>query len=99
VTPQELGEVYPLSQYEIATPFDTETIEYTAKQVSTYIANTNYMGVVLLEDFEVWKGKIVRVCKKACVKKNVYFKALSVENPWNKNALDDFAIIVKKMFL
>jgi len=99
VIPQELGEVYPLSQYEIATPFDVESIEYTMKQVSNYIANTNYMGVVLLEDFEVWKGKIVRVCKKACAKKKVYFKALSVENPWNKNALDDFAIIVEKMFL
>jgi 7-cyano-7-deazaguanine tRNA-ribosyltransferase len=98
VTPQELGEVYPLSQYEIATPFDVESIEYTMKQVSNYIANTNYMGVVLLEDFEVWKGKIARACKKACAKKNVYFKDLSVENPWNKNTLDDFAIIVEKCF-
>ncbi len=99
VTPQELDEVYPLSQYEITTPFDAETIEYTAKQVSNYIANTNYRGIVLLEDFETWKGKIARACKKACEKKKVYFKALSVENPWNKNALDDLAIIVEKLFL
>jgi 7-cyano-7-deazaguanine tRNA-ribosyltransferase len=99
VTPQELDEVYPLSQYEIATPFDAETIEYTAKQVSNYIANTNYRGVVLLEDLETWKGKIARACKKACDKKKVYFKALSVENPWNKNALDDLAIMVEKLFL
>ncbi len=99
VVPQELDEVYPLSQYEIAAPFDAETIEYTAKQVSSYIANTNYSGVVLLEDFETWKGKIARTCKKACTKKKVYFKAMSVENPWNKTALEDLAIILEKLFI
>jgi predicted RNA-binding protein len=99
VTPQELDEVYPLSQYEIATPFDAETIEHTAKQVSNYIANTNYKGVVLLEDSETWKEKIARACKKACEKKKVYFKALSVENPWKKNVLNGLAMMVQELFL
>jgi 7-cyano-7-deazaguanine tRNA-ribosyltransferase len=99
VTPQELDEVYPLSQYEIAAPFDAETIEYTAKQVSNYIVNTNYRGVVLLEDLETWKGKVARACKKACEKKKAYFKALSVEDVWNENALDNLAMMIHELFL
>jgi len=99
VTPQELDEVYPLSQYEIATPFDAETIEYTAKQVSDYIINTNYRGVVLLEDFETWKGKVAEACKKACEKKKAYFKALSVEDIWSKNALDNLAMMIHELLL
>jgi len=89
VTPQELDEVYPLSQYEIATPLDDETTEYTAKQVSDYIAAANYKGVVLLQEVEMWKGRIAAACRRACKKKKVSLTALSVKKPWNKRALND----------
>ncbi len=91
VTPQELDEVYPLSQYEIAIPFDDETTEYTAKQVSNYIETTNYKKVILLQDVKIWKGKIATACRRACKKKKISFTVLSVEKPWNKRTLNDLA--------
>jgi 7-cyano-7-deazaguanine tRNA-ribosyltransferase len=95
VTPQELDEVFPLSQYEIATPLDDETTEYTAKQVSNYIATTDYKGVVLLQDVKMWKGKIATACRRACKKKKISLTVLSVEKPWNKRALNDLATAIQ----
>lgn len=89
VIPQEIDEVYPLSQYEIAVPFDNETIEYTAKQVSNYIEATEYEKVVLLQDVKMWKGKIGTACRQACMKKGILFVALSWGEPQNKTALGD----------
>jgi len=97
VTPQELDEVFPLSQYEIATPLDDETTEYTAKQVSNYIATTDYKGVVLLQDVKMWKGKIATACRRACKKKKISLTVLSVEKPWNKRALNDLATAIENM--
>lgn len=95
VTPQELDEVFPLSQYEIATPLDDETTEYTAKQVSNYIATTDYKRVVLLQDVKMWKGKIATACRRACKKKKISLTVLSVEKPWNKRALNDLATAIQ----
>jgi len=99
VTPQELDEVYPLSQYEIATPLDDEMIEYVAKQVSDYIATINYKGVVLLQDIKVWKRKIATACKRACNKKKVFLTVLSVEEPWNERVLEDLVTAIQEALL
>ncbi len=69
VIPTELDQIYPLSQYEIATPFDIETINYVAKQVANYITTMDYEQIILLQDVETWKGKITTACKEACDKK------------------------------
>jgi len=81
VTPQELDEVYPLSQYEIATPLDDETTRYTARQVSNYIETTNYKRVVLVQDVKIWKGRIATACRRACKQKKISLTVLSVEKP------------------
>jgi 7-cyano-7-deazaguanine tRNA-ribosyltransferase len=97
VTPQELDEVYPLSQHEITVPFDDETTEYTAKQVSNYIETTNYKSVVLLQDAKVWNGKMATACRRACKKKKSYLAVLSVEKPWNKRTLNDLATAIQNV--
>ncbi|MDH5376229.1 MAG: tRNA guanosine(15) transglycosylase TgtA [Candidatus Bathyarchaeota archaeon] len=97
VTPQELDEVYPLSQYEIATPLDDETTDYTAKQVSDYIAAANYKGVVLLQEVETWKGRIAATCRRVCKKKKISLTVLSVKKPWNKRVLNDLATAVENV--
>ena len=71
IIPMELDEVYPLSQYEIATPFDAETITYVAKQVVNYIETTSYEKVILLQETGNWKGKIVAACRRICKKKKI----------------------------
>jgi 7-cyano-7-deazaguanine tRNA-ribosyltransferase len=84
VIPTELDDVYPLSQNEIASPFDAETVMYVAKQAANYIENTNYDRVILLRNPKVWRGKIVASCRRACRKKKIPFTTLRETDPWAK---------------
>ncbi|MFQ6086669.1 MAG: tRNA guanosine(15) transglycosylase TgtA [Candidatus Bathyarchaeia archaeon] len=86
VVPAEIDEVYPLSQHEATIPFDAETIDYVAELVENYIVKANYDRVVLLENSEVWKGKIAAVCRKACRKRGLPLTMLKTRYPWSKNA-------------
>jgi len=71
VIPNELDEVYPLSQHEVAMPLDAETIEYVAKQIENYINSSNYRKVVLCQDAEKWGTKILVTCRRVCQKKKI----------------------------
>jgi 7-cyano-7-deazaguanine tRNA-ribosyltransferase len=88
VVPAEIDEVYPLSQHETTVPFDAETIDYVAEQVENYIVKTNYDGVILLENSEVWKGKMAAACKKACRKRKLPLTILKTRQPWSRKALN-----------
>jgi len=79
VIPIELDEVYPLSQHEIATPLDAETVDYIAKQVENYILSTDYRKVVLCQDNENWGRKILSACRKACQRNKVPLIVLKVK--------------------
>lgn len=96
IIPIELGEVYPLSQYEIAVPFDAETLTYVARQVANYIETMNYEKVILLQDAETWKGKISVACRRACKKRRIPFTALRREKPWDDTALNDLVTIIQR---
>ncbi len=88
VVPKELNEVYPLSQYQIAIPFDDETITYTAKQVANYIIANSYTVVIILQDIDTWKGKILIACRQACEKKAISLLTVQGETPWDKKSLN-----------
>jgi len=96
VVPTELDEVYPLSQHEIATPLDAETINYTARQVASYIASTNYRQIILLQDLETWKGKMATACRQACRKKVIPLTVLRTKKPWNESALNSLVTAIQK---
>ncbi|MCD6445534.1 tRNA guanosine(15) transglycosylase TgtA [Candidatus Bathyarchaeota archaeon] len=80
VIPTELDEVYPLSQYEITVPPDEETRDYVARQVIEYINRTNYKRVIFIHDEENWGAKVFNACKKACLKKEISFSHLKLED-------------------
>jgi len=96
VVPTEIDEVYPLSQYEAAFPFDVETTEYVAKQVENYITKTSYERIILLENSEAWKGKIATACKRACRKRKLPLTILKTKQPWNKKALDKLLTAIQE---
>lgn len=96
VIPTELDDVYPLSQNEIVSPFDAETVMYVAKQVAKYIKNTSYERVILLRDPNVWMGKIVAACRRACKKKQVPFTTLRERDPWAKNTIEHLAAVMRE---
>ena len=96
VIPTELDDVYPLSQNEIASPFDAETLSYVANQVADYIKNTDYRRVIMLREPKVWRGKILAACKRACIKKQIPFTALHERDPWAKSAAEHLAEVIKE---
>jgi len=95
IIPIELGEVYPLSQHEAATPFDAETLTYVAGQVAKYIETTSYERIILLQDTETWKGKIATACRRTCKKKKIPLRVLRWKKPWNKTALNDLTTAIQ----
>jgi 7-cyano-7-deazaguanine tRNA-ribosyltransferase len=96
VVPTELDDIYPLSQNEIASPFDAETVMYVAKQAANYIENTNYDHVILLQDPNAWRGKIAAACRRACKKKKVSFTTLRERDPWAKTTIEHLAAVIKE---
>lgn len=96
VVPIELDEVYPLSQYEIAIPPDTETMNYTARQVANYIASTNYKEIILIQDAETWKKTIATACRRACRKKTIPLTLFLMKKLWNENTLDTIMTAIQK---
>ena len=95
VIPTELNEVYPLSQYEVATPLDAETVTYISKQVADYIAAMNYKKVILLKDAEAWERKIAIACRQACKKGGIPLMVVKARKPWGKGALSSLTITLK----
>jgi len=79
VIPIELDEVYPLSQHETALPPDKETVEYVANQLANYIDRMNYEAVIFLHDSENCNKTVLRICRKACLAKNVKFKYFNIK--------------------
>ena len=96
IVPVELDEVYPLSQYEVATPPNIETINYTVKQVANYVTSTNYKEIILLQDVEMWKEKIAMACRRACGEKEIPITVLRTKKPWNENALNKIVMAIRK---
>lgn len=95
VIPIELDEVYPLSQHEVATPLDLETIDYVAEQIKGYVAASSYKKVLLVEDM-VWKGKVSAVCRHIR-RKDLSITVLRVKEKMNDKVLNDIVETLQKL--
>lgn len=96
IVPIELDEVYPLSQYEIAGSFDTETLTYVARQVTNYIEITGFERIILLQDAATWKGEILAACRRACSKKRIPLMVLRSKENGEKSVLKDLATALER---
>ena len=96
IIPIEIDEVYPLSQNEVTTPFDSETKEYIATLLSEYIKKFQYETVILLNDFSQWDNKVADSCKNMCAIKKIQFKELELKTGINKDVLAGLENILKK---
>ncbi len=92
--PQELDEVYPLSQHETSQPLDQETRDYVANQVADYIERTQYSTVMLINDQSRWLNRVKESCRKACRKKGIIFEC--IEAGGSKDILIRLEILLKK---
>ena len=96
IIPIEIDEVYPLSQNEVTTPFDSETKEHIAILLSEYIKKFQYETVILLNDFSQWDNKVADLCKNICAIKKIQFKELELKTGINKDILAGLENILKK---
>jgi len=97
VVPMELDEVYPLSQHEVASPFDSETIKHVAKEIGQYIATVKHSSsVILLGDSENWNHHIISACQRACREKKIHLTVLQIKKPWDKSALKTLIVALQK---
>jgi len=95
VIPAELDEVYPLSQHEIATPLDKETLNYVAEEVANYITQKRYKSVVLVENNDTWRKKVTSLCKRICREKQIPLTVVQASYPWSKSVLNKLAADVQ----
>jgi len=95
IVPAELDEVYPLSQNETTTPLDTETIDYVAEQVATYITQKFYKNVVLVEINEKLQKRVAVVCRKTCKKNKIPLTMVRAHYPWSKPVLNKLGAAVQ----
>ncbi len=73
VTPIELVDVYPLSQYEIALPPDRDMESHMVRRVTEYVKAMNYEGVILVREEGVLGENLSKVCGRVCSEKGIRF--------------------------
>ncbi|MGQ9565185.1 MAG: tRNA guanosine(15) transglycosylase TgtA [Candidatus Bathyarchaeales archaeon] len=96
IVPNELDEVYPLSQHEVAVPLDKETIQYVGQQVQAYVKRTDYKKVILLENSELFGKTITNLCKQVCRKNGVSFVSLQKKIKADKTVAQEILDAIKQ---
>ncbi|MBX5327342.1 MAG: tRNA guanosine(15) transglycosylase TgtA [Candidatus Bathyarchaeia archaeon] len=95
IVPNELDEVYPLSQHEVAVPLDKETIQYVGQQVQAYVTKMGYKKVILLENNEPFGKTITNLCRQACRKNGISFLNLHRKNKTDKTVAQEILDAIK----
>jgi 7-cyano-7-deazaguanine tRNA-ribosyltransferase len=80
VIPIELKDVYPLSQYEYASPPDRETIDYIAERIVEYIETMNYQKIAMAVEPGTWQEKAAELTKHLCAEKKKTLDQITLEN-------------------
>jgi 7-cyano-7-deazaguanine tRNA-ribosyltransferase len=84
--PADLSETYPLSQFEIATPLDTETIRYTASAVANFVACSDYRIIFLYRGRGELDDDVESALMDACEKAKINLTTIWNNDPWGANA-------------
>ena len=75
IVPQEISDIYPLSQYEFALPPDAETIEYVAQRIIEYIEKSRYKKIVMILEPGTWQERVSEICAEKVMKKMEFLRA------------------------
>jgi len=80
VVPEELEDVYPLSQYECVYPPDCETIEYVAQRIVEYIQTMNYERTTMVMKPDTWQETTAELCSGICSEKGIKLQILPLNS-------------------
>jgi len=75
IVPQEISDIYPLSQYEFALPPDVETIEYVAQRIIEYVEKSRYKKIVMILEPGTWQERVSEICAEKVMKKMEFLRA------------------------
>ena len=75
IVPQEISDIYPLSQYEFALPPDAETIEYVAQRIIEYVKKSRYKKIVMILEPGTWQERVSEICAEKVMKKMEFLRA------------------------
>ena len=75
IVPQEISDIYPLSQYEFALPPDVETIEYVAQRIIEYVEKSRYKKIVMIFEPGTWQERVSEICAEKVMKKMEFLRA------------------------
>jgi 7-cyano-7-deazaguanine tRNA-ribosyltransferase len=84
VVPELLAETYPLSQYEIAEPLDSETVESTAGRVLDYLRSTGHLRAVLVSSGSALEEAVERTISSL----GDPVEVIHVDSPWGSLAAE-----------
>jgi len=84
VVPELLAETYPLSQYEIAEPLDSETLESTAGRVLDYLRSTGHLRAVLVSSGSALEEAVEMTISSL----GDPVEVIHVDNPWGSLAAE-----------
>lgn len=91
VTPVELDEVFPLSQFEISHPLDPATVNYVIRRVEEYIIqNSPKYKRVILHPSPIFSPNVDEACKRVSRKMGLSFSVSKVDDsPWSQRSIRD----------
>ena len=95
VTPADLSETYPLSQFEIADPPDIETFIFTAENTASFIAEADSSDVTLISGGGELDRWVVTRCEEVCEEMDIELKVISSHDAWGEKALDELISSLK----
>ena len=97
VTPAELSETYPLSQFEIVDPPDIETLIFTAENIATFVAETDSKNVILISGGDELDKWVTARCEQVCEEKGREIIVVSCPDVWGEEALNELLSILKRI--
>ena len=96
VTPAELSETFPLSQFEIVDPPDFETFIFTAENIAAFVAGTDSRNVILISGDDELDKWVATRCEQVCEENGREIQVISSSDAWSEEALDELLSILKR---
>jgi 7-cyano-7-deazaguanine tRNA-ribosyltransferase len=96
VIPVNLSETYPLSQFDIAEPIDSDTAKMTAQSVAEYIQSSGHRAVILHRGPGALDEAVEYACMETCNKLGVSFTSAWNREPWSEDAFTVLADALKQ---
>jgi len=93
--PADLSETYPLSQFEISTPLDIETIKHTAGAVADYVRASGHRAVYLYRGKGELDDEVESVLMDACEESKINLTTVWSNDPWIADAFSALANTLK----